>query len=486
MLNPGFSAAGFEGNLSDESGLVGCASGIAFPQTLPELASLLASAQKAGIPVTIQGARTGICAGAVPLGGHILCLSRLCAVQQFRFAPEAGTGSIRVQAGATFQQIEELLRTKLRADFEDEESARCWALYQQWDGVLHFPYAPSEETASVGGAVATDAVSSRILSGSMANSLHALALALPGGEIVEIKKGTTLSAALPGRCPPLAAEDGAADAITVICGSEGAAGVIAAATLELQAKPAFVQGLMSYHHSYADMEQCARALWQQVQALPGAQVLAADWFAPACWQVLAQEKDTLPAVQRLPTPPPQAIALWVELAATDEAHLQTLLYFALEWLECHGCFADEALAVQGAAFQPLQGMRHLLTEAANRANGEGLPVVLDYIAPEGQHAQVAQLAAQTLASAQATHTLMGHACVGHVNVRIMGNGAHHVQLVQQLTNAMAALGCHCSSEHGIGRAKAELLRQLCPERAAQLKRLRAYCQTQLLDVNNLI
>ena len=52
----------------------------------------LASARR-GVPVTIQGARTGITAGAVPEGGHILNLSRMNAITGLRRDPARAPSS---------------------------------------------------------------------------------------------------------------------------------------------------------------------------------------------------------------------------------------------------------------------------------------------------------------------------------------------------------------------------------------------------------
>ena len=68
--------------LQDESRLRGAADEIAFPETEEDVCALLAS----GTPVTLQGARTGITGGAVPMFGRIINLSNMNSIGE----PENG------------------------------------------------------------------------------------------------------------------------------------------------------------------------------------------------------------------------------------------------------------------------------------------------------------------------------------------------------------------------------------------------------------
>lgn len=70
--------AEYEAYLRDESRSTGDAQSISFPRDEQEIREVLASLAAASehVPVTVQGARTGLAAGAVPAGGHIMNLSR--------------------------------------------------------------------------------------------------------------------------------------------------------------------------------------------------------------------------------------------------------------------------------------------------------------------------------------------------------------------------------------------------------------------------
>ena len=55
----------------DESRMEGDPESISFLETEEEAVEILRSCVRENIPVTVQGARTGICGAAVPAGGHV-------------------------------------------------------------------------------------------------------------------------------------------------------------------------------------------------------------------------------------------------------------------------------------------------------------------------------------------------------------------------------------------------------------------------------
>ena len=63
--------------LRDESRRTGTADRIAFPRTEAEVLAALAEARAHKMPITTQGARTGVTGGAVPEGGLVLNLSHM-------------------------------------------------------------------------------------------------------------------------------------------------------------------------------------------------------------------------------------------------------------------------------------------------------------------------------------------------------------------------------------------------------------------------
>src|SRR3954468_24933481 len=72
-----------EAFLSDASNMRGgSAARVTFPENAEEVGRILAEATRAGTPVTVSGAGTGIVGGRVPFGGVVLATSRLNQIKE--------------------------------------------------------------------------------------------------------------------------------------------------------------------------------------------------------------------------------------------------------------------------------------------------------------------------------------------------------------------------------------------------------------------
>ncbi len=113
----------FPDYLRDESRKTGRAGSISFPVNEQEIQAVLAQARAGKLGVTVQGARTGITAGCVPYGGHILNLSRMN-----RITGMAHTGNrytLSVQPGVLLADIRTALASReFRADGWSGESMK--------------------------------------------------------------------------------------------------------------------------------------------------------------------------------------------------------------------------------------------------------------------------------------------------------------------------------------------------------------------------
>src|SRR5277367_3265331 len=114
--------------LEDASGQRGVADRAFAPADISTLRDILREASASHTPVTIAGARTGVTAGAVPLGGWVVSLERCN--QLF-----VQSGSARAGAGVSLRQIQ-----------------RDAAPTGQF-----FPPDPTEMLASLGGAISNNA-----------------------------------------------------------------------------------------------------------------------------------------------------------------------------------------------------------------------------------------------------------------------------------------------------------------------------------------
>ncbi|MCD8349306.1 MAG: FAD-binding oxidoreductase [Planctomycetaceae bacterium] len=415
-------------HLADESGLAGTADAIIFPTTIEEVAAAVADMKT----ITIQGSKTGFCAGAVPAGGAILNLSRLNTITTFTYSNELRTGTLTVQAGCTLEQVNGLLAAKGSApDYWSPESKAAWERYRESGDTLWFLPNPTETNASLGGIAATGSSGSRVPAGRLADHFETMTAVRANGEI------------------------GAVDSL---CGSEGVLAVIADMTLRLSVRPPLLYGLMTLHANYDE----AATFGKQLTAR--AEILAVDWFDIACRDFLASHAATLPPHTYIPDfPPGAAVCVWTEAVGTE-----AFLLDAMELLEAGSGFADAALAATVDRDRERIGtFRHVLTETCNRVAAGTRSPILDWCSPDGQWASVAEGAAALFRREGVPFVLMGHARDGRTSARAPG-----LLDAGELVDFLQRMGCSASGEHGYGRAKRELFAALSPDERDRWRRLR--------------
>ncbi len=132
------------------------------PRTTGEAAAVLRLANRERFPVTPRGGATGLCGGCVPVeGGIVLSLERMNRVVEVDAANQVAV----VEAGVTL------------GEFVKAVEERGFA----------FPPHPGDESAMIGGLIATNAGGSRAVKyGVIRNYVRGLEVVLPRGEIVRL------------------------------------------------------------------------------------------------------------------------------------------------------------------------------------------------------------------------------------------------------------------------------------------------------------
>lgn len=132
------------------------------PHSASEISQILKLANQEKIPVTPRGGGTGLCGGCVPIKGGIVML-----FENMNKVLEVDKENLMVTAEPG------VLLKDLYVKIEKEG--------------LFFPPHPGDETATVGGVIATNAGGSRALKhGTIRNFLRGLEVVLPQGEIINI------------------------------------------------------------------------------------------------------------------------------------------------------------------------------------------------------------------------------------------------------------------------------------------------------------
>jgi glycolate oxidase len=177
------------------------------PGTTDEVAAVLKVANAHGIPVTPRGGATGLCGGCVPLcGGIVLSLERMDRVLEV----DADNQMAVTEAGVRLSDFAKAVE----------------------EGGLYFPPHPGDESAMMGGLVATNAGGSRAVKyGTIRNYVRGLELVTPAGDILRL--GGKLEKSSTGY-----------NLMHLVIGSEGTLGVVTKVILHLKAKPGLMRSLV--------------------------------------------------------------------------------------------------------------------------------------------------------------------------------------------------------------------------------------------------
>jgi FAD/FMN-containing dehydrogenase len=368
------------------------------PGDTAEVAAVLALCTDAGIPVVPQGGNTGLVGGGVPLQGEVvLSLTRLN--QAGPVDQEAA--QITAGAGVTLQRVAD-------ADPELDLGIRI----------------ASSDSATVGGAVATNAGGVRVLRfGPMRAQLRGIEAVLADGTVVSHLAG-------------LVKDNTGYDYPSLLAGSEGTLAVITAARLRLVPRLRDTVTALVGLNGLDELHALAR---QAVRDVPG--LVSAEFFTSAGLDIL---------VARAGLAPP--------LAARTEAYLllEASGPGALEDLA--GVIGDREVAVGESAADRsrLWSYRERHPEAAGFL---GVPIKLDVSVPAAQWVRLASEAATvvTAVDAGAVVITFGHVADGNLHVNIVPAHAADGRHENALLPFVAALGGSISAEHGIGALKAQWL-----------------------------
>ena len=479
--------------LRDESRRVGRADRIAFPRTETEVLAALAEAREQRRPITTQGARTGVTGGAVPEGGMILNLAHMDPI-----AVEGET--LRVQPGATLAAI--------RAAVPPH---------------LYFAPDPTETSASIGGMISCNSSGAlSFLHGPTRNHILGLRVALLNGEVLDLRRGRDKAQGLrfrlgsvAGELPPLrrpAVKNAAGyfvdpdmDLVDLFVGAEGTLGVVTEATLRLLPAPGAVWGLMAFLPSTAAVVGFVDALrggqgtegrgtrdkgrgprGEGRGTRSGAALAALEYFDARCLGFLREHADELASKGiAIPALPDGAACVYAEWHALDADAAESAVLAAAERLPEFGADPDTCvLADNPHDLEKLKLFRHAVPEMVNSAIDErrkihpGLVKLgTDMSVPDARLADVLALYEKDLAASGLEYLIFGHIGANHLHVNILPRHPADYDAGRALYARWAAQviawGGSISAEHGIGKLKRDLFRQMAGDAAlAQMRDLK--------------
>ena len=426
--------------------------------------------------MTVQGARTGIAGGAVPLAGHLMSLARMNRILGTR--GEGGESTLVVQPGVLLQ------------DLDVFASARK----------LFFPPDPTERSASLGGMTATNASGARSYRyGPMRRYVRSLRVVLSDGSAlalgrgradgsgvgvrargrsfsVETDSGRRIEGSLPAYRMP-AVKNAAGyharddmDLIDLFIGSEGTLGVITEIEIVLSGEPAVSWGIMAFLPDDECVVRFVEAVRADVAQRERGPLAAVEYFDARALQFLERQRRTLDAFASLPPLGDRAgSAVYLEYHGDDESAIEEAVGSMGDALaRCGGRDDDTWLATRPAEVARLCDFRHALPEAVNLAIDERRRIDptlaklgTDMAVPDAELGRILSRYEEDLGAADLEHVKFGHIGDSHVHVNIIPRTRRDYdagrELYRRWADLVVGLGGTISAEHGVGKLKRELL-----------------------------
>jgi FAD/FMN-containing dehydrogenase len=372
------------------------------PADTEQVAAVLKLCADAQVAVVPQGGNTGLVGGGVPLHGEIvLSLGRLNHLE----APDREASQITAGAGVTLQQV--------------ADADRAYDLGIQ---------IASRESATVGGAIATNAGGVRVLRyGPMRAQLRGIEAALSDGTVIEHMAG-------------LVKDNTGYDYPSLLAGSKGTLAVVTAARLRLVPRPETVVTVLAGLAGLTEVHALAR---QAAAAIPG--LMSAEFFTRTGLDILRRH-----AALRQPLNGSHPAYLLLE--AEGPAALDDL---AAVIAAAPGA-DDVAVAETAQDRRRLWSYRERHPEAAGFL---GSPIKLDVSAPAQNWVRLAANASQVITATDpgARVITFGHVADGNVHVNIVPDAPADGRHEDALLGFVHDLGGSISAEHGIGALKAQWL-----------------------------
>jgi FAD/FMN-containing dehydrogenase len=374
------------------------------------------------VAIVPQGGNTGLVGGSVPLRDEIiLSLRRLDDVSE----ADDTTGQLTAQAGATI------------ADVQRTAQAAGWDYGVDWG---------ARETATVGGAVATNAGGSKVARhGDTRAQLIGVEAVLADGSVVSHLGG-------------LVKDNTGYHLPSLLCGSEGTLAVITAARLRLV--PRLNERVVALL-GFEDTSHALRATAELRRSLPS--VEAIELFFDDGLELVC-------ATFGLPAPLSVPASAYLVVECADRVDPSDAFAPVVDAL---GVGTDRvAVAISSPDRAALWRYREAHTEAINLI---GPPHKLDVTLPAGALAGfVADVRERVSTELPAARVwLFGHAADGNLHVNVTGVDPGDERVDDTVLNLVAELGGSISAEHGIGTAKKRWLHlSRSPEEIAAMRAIK--------------
>jgi glycolate oxidase len=399
---------------------------VVMPRSTDDVAAIVALALELSVPLTARGSATGLSGGCVPSsGGIVVAFDRMNEVLEIDDANHVAV----VQPGVTLNELEAELRPR----------------------GLVYPVHPGEQSASVGGNVATNAGGMRAVRfGVTRNNVLGLEMVLGTGEVV--RSGGKYVKSSTGY-----------DLTQIVIGSEGTLALVTEVTLKLQPL---------YRHSATVLAPFA-SLAEVSHSVP---MIVGSLLTPSVLEYI----DTL-------TMASITASEGIDLGVPDELRQRSAAYLVVvleqrtaerveEDVEALGLLLEAAGALEVFVLpgQAAAGLIRARERAFFVAKAAGANEIIDVVVPRDSMAVYLDLVGKLAADHGCFSVGCGHAGDGNIHLSVYQADVEiREEFMMALFRAAMELGGAISGEHGIGTAKQEAFLQLeDPARISLMRRIK--------------
>lgn len=380
--------------------------GVVRPGSTDEVAAVLATCNEHGVDLVPQGGNTGLVGGGVP--------------RPRRRRPSVVMSTNRMR-GVTDLDPDAMALTAASATTiaEWQAAAREVGL----DTPIDFA---ARDSATIGGAIATNAGGSRVVRfGTMRHQVIGIEAVLANGSVV-------------GSLAGLPKETVGLHWPSVLAGSEGTLAVITSARLRLVPRYAHVTTAMVSMSTLADGIALAGAIRRRLGSLDAVEIIEPDAIA----LVAAHLGATVPVeVEHHGT------VLIVECADHTDPAAELLAVIEA----AHGVVGS-AVAVDPTRRHHLLRFRDRITEAIAAASSQVPAFKLDVAVPVGLLDSLLAVARRAAAADGARLIPFGHLAEGNLHLNYL-SATDPIAIADLVLGAVGEMGGTISAEHGIGVAK---------------------------------
>ena len=420
--------------LIDASGYRGEADRIFLPKSEAEVVEILRAATREKQPVTISGAGTGVTGGRVPHGGWLMNLNLMDALI-------LGEGYAVCGPGVLLRDLQNAVAPK-----------------------QFYAPDPTENSASIGGTIATNASGSRgFRYGPTRRHVLALRVVLASGEVLVLSRGMKPPFEVPV-LPATGARKNTAgyylrqgiDYLDLFIGSEGTLGVVTEAKLALLPAPTeLFTGVLFFESDGAALDAVDQ--WR-----PAAGLRMLEYIDAGSLDLLRAKFSDIPQEA-------QACVL-IEREGDDGDLVNEVPAMGASWF-----------AASAQDRERFRRFRHALPEAVNDTirRRNLIKMGSDFAVPIERNRDMLRVYRETLdREFPGQYVIFGHVGDAHLHVNILPANQEEWKRASELMTEFAReafrMGGTVSAEHGLGKRKRHLLEiQYTPDEMEKMKSVKA-------------